>query len=393
MAYDSEQNQAPDGFALIVLSTCYFTLAVASLSVVGLLTPMAGGLQVSESSIAYLVTAFAMTYALAAPALQMAVGDWDRKTLIIGGLAAIACGCVVTSIATDYWIMVLGRVLMASGAAVLGPMASAAGAALVAPEKRGAALGTVFAGLTVASVIGVPATAWLGDQIGWRATMVTIAALALCVAAAIWLSVPGGGRGERSNARAILDTLMDRTLAPALSVTLFQMAGQFCVYAVVAVYIIEHFGVAPALVPLGLFAYGIGGIVGNIIATRLIDRLGADRLIRISLVATTIVALIVQLAPQIPALAFVLMASWSVCSMMVYAPQQARLINLAPRRANLLLALNGAGLYVGMAVGAAISGTMFAASRTEWLALASAALFSVALVTFLVSVRRQATPG
>lgn len=387
MSHDPHPTDAPPRLALGVLSACYFTLAVASLSVVGLLAPMADGLAVSESAIAYLVTAFALTYALAAPALQMLVGDWDRKVLILLGLGAVALGALLTAAAHAYWVVMCGRFAMAVGAAILGPMASAAGAAMVAPERRGAALGAVFAGLTVASVIGVPATAFLGGLIGWRATMVVIAALAGAVALAIRATVPAGGRGTRSDAQAIISVLTDRTLAPALSVTMFQMAAQFCVYAVVAVYIIEHFGLPPDLMPLGLFAYGVGGIVGNIIATRLIDRTGADRLILFSLVATSGVALIVQFAPAVPWLAFILMAAWSICSMMLYAPQQARLIALAPEKANLLLALNGAGLYVGMASGAAIAGMIFAQSRTEWLALASAGLFVVAIGAYLVSRR------
>jgi DHA1 family inner membrane transport protein len=93
---------APPRGALPALAGAYFTLAVGSLSVVGLLGPMSEGLSVSKSAIAYLVTAFALTYAVAAPLLQMLAGHLDRRTLILTGLCAIAIGTLINAAAPSY---------------------------------------------------------------------------------------------------------------------------------------------------------------------------------------------------------------------------------------------------------------------------------------------------
>lgn len=383
-----EASDAPPRLALLALSCCYFTLAVASLSVVGLLKPMAAGLAVSESAIAYLVTAFALTYAVCAPVIQVIVGDWDRRVLILIGLGLIGCGSLITAFGEVYSVTVTGRFVMAAGAAVVGPMASAAGAALVPASRRGAALGRVFAGLTIAAVLGVPITAWLGAQIGWRATLVVIAGLAAAVALAVCLTVPGGARGTRSSARMVLGVLTDRTLAPALSVTLFQMAGQFATYAVVAVYLTQRFGMSGDLLPAALFTYGVGGVLGNILATRLVDRFGPDRLILGSLSMIGLVFLAQLVIPATPVIAFALMLVWAISGMVLFAPQQVRLMALAPERGTLLLALNGAGLYVGMAGGAALSGLLLERVGVSVLPAASAILISAAIIGYLLS-RRQ----
>lgn len=374
-------------FALTALSGCYFILAVGSLSVVGLLDPMADGLAVSKSQIAYLVTAFALTYAVMAPVLQILVGDWDRKRLLLLGLGAIGLGSLITALAPGYELGAVGRVVMAVGGAVAGPMASAAGASLVAPENRGAALGKVFAGMTLATVLGVPLTAFAGTVIGWRATLMVIAGVAGLVALAVAAKVPAGGRGEKSDASIVMRTLMDPILAPAIAITLFQMAAQFVTYAVIAAFLADRFEIGEALLPAALFTFGIGGILGNLLATRLGDKLGPSKLIQVSLSVTMVIFIGLQFAPSNPIFVFVLMAAWSVFGMLLFAPQQMRLISLKPERANLLLALNGSAIYLGMAGGAALSGVLYANSGSEWLALVSGGLVVFAMVAMAISER------
>lgn len=381
------KSQAPPRGALSALAGGYFTLAVASLSVVGLLSHMSKGLAVSTSAVAYLVTAFALTYAVAAPTLQVLAGDKDRRTLILAGLCTIAVGAVVNAVAWSYEIALAARCIMAIGASVVGPMASAVGAGLVSPERRGAALGYVFAGFTVATVIGVPLTAFFGDMIGWRGTLVLIAGLALAVAVAVAATVPNGSRGTRANFYSVAEALAGKRTGFALIVTLFQMAGQFVTFAVIAAYMVDRFGLSQSSIPLILFLFGVGGIVGNLIATRLVDVLGPERLILNSLLITAAVLLMLQFAPGNTVLGVSLMFAWSIAGMLIYAPQQARLVTLAPESGNLLLALNASMLYAGMAGGALLSGLLYQASGAQYLALGSSLLMLVGTGAFLLSRR------
>ena len=153
----------------------------------------------------------------------------------------------------------------------------------------------------------------------------------------------------------------------------------------IAAYLFDRFAIGEDLLPAALFTFGIGGIVGNWIATRLGDSLGPYRLIWVSLGVTALIFLALQFAPDHVAVAFVLLGAWSVAGMMLFAPQQARLIALRPDRANLLLALNGSAIYLGMAGGAALSGVLYALSGSQWLALVSAVLVALALVSGLLS--------
>ena len=236
-------------------------------------------------------------------------------------------------------------------------------------------------------------TAALGDWIGWRATLVAISLIAVAVAGAIHWTVPSGGRGVRASGRAVWGVLTHRVLAQAMAVTLFQMAAQFATYAVIVVYLADRYGIGPAILPVALFGFGVGGVVGNVLAMRLVDRLGAELLIQGSLTSSGLIFLALQALPGGLVLGIVLLTLWAVAGMALFAPQQTRLIRLAPEQANLLLALNGSAIYLGMAGGAALSGLMLTAIGVTYLPLASAGLIGLALVGFLISERSSRAAG
>ena len=105
--------------------------------------------------------------------------------------------CVLAAVSQSYALVSASRVLMALGAALVGPMVSAAAANLVAPEIRGKALGTAFAGLTLATVFGVPVTTFFGEEIGWRWAMALVGCVALVSAVWVLAVLPSSGGGKR----------------------------------------------------------------------------------------------------------------------------------------------------------------------------------------------------
>jgi DHA1 family inner membrane transport protein len=96
------KHSGTNSLALAALAVSYFTLGLASLAVIGLATPMSRDFVVSRAAIAQLVTVSALSYALAAPLLQIWIGSWDRRRLIILGLNAIAAGSFVGAATSSF---------------------------------------------------------------------------------------------------------------------------------------------------------------------------------------------------------------------------------------------------------------------------------------------------
>jgi len=362
---------------LLALAAAYFTLGVGSLAVIGLLDPMAQRFGVARADVAQLVTVFALTFAVAAPLLQMVLGRVARRHLLLLGLAALAAGALGTAWAPSIAWVLAARLLMALGAALIGPTASALGASLVPAAAQGRALATVFAGMSVATVLGVPLAAWVGHLADWRSVFVLLAALAGLCASGVALWVEEGELRAPVDARSFLQILNTPASAWAVLVTLLQMAAQFASYALIAALLHERFGATAAYVSFALLVFGVGGIGGNTLAARLGDRFAPEALLRLAIGGLALVFLLLAVLPLGALGASVLLALWAVLGMFFQAPQQKRLISLAPELRSLVLALNASALYLGMSLGAFLGARSYAGLGAESLCFLS---FAIALL-------------
>lgn len=371
------------------LSLAYFAMGTSSIAVVGLVNNMAADLGVSKPDIAVLITVFALTFALAAPLLQVAAGSLPRRTLLLGGLVVMGTGSLLSAMAPTYGGVVAARVLMALGAAAVGPVASGLGAGLVPPERQGHALAVVFGGMTLASVLGLPLTSWLGALLGWRSMFGGLAVLSLLTALTIALLVSDRRAAPSISLASFGQVFRQRAAAWSVAMSVCHMAAQFSLFALVAPFLQERFGVSPGQLSFALLVGGLSGVAGNLLAGRLGDRLGAPRSLRWSVIGMALASAALLLLPGLPWLGMAAYGFWSMSGMSFYAPQQKRLIGLAPELRNLLLAINASALYIGMSLGAA-------AGSRAWLQLGPWSLPAVALLfigcslaTFLLSRRAE----
>ncbi len=376
------------------LSLAYFVMGTSSIAVVGLVSTMAVDLGVSKPDVAVLITVFALTFALAAPLLQVAAGSLPRRSLLLAGLVVMATGCLLSAMAPTYAGVLAARVLMALGAAAVGPVASGLGAGLVPPARQGHALAVVFGGMTLASVLGLPLTSWLGALLGWRAMFAGLAVLGLLTALTIALLVRDRRAAPSISLASFGQVFRQRAAAWSVCMSVCHMAAQFSLFALVAPYLQERFGLPSAQLSLALLVGGTSGVVGNLLAGRLGDRLGAPRSLQLSVLGMACASVALLLLPGLPWLGMAAYGFWSMAGMGFYAPQQKRLIGLAPDLRNLLLAINASALYIGMSLGAA-------AGSQAWLQLGPWSLPAVALgfiacsmASFLLSRRAElATPA
>lgn len=371
--------------ALFALAFAYFILGTGSLTVVGLVQSMAQALVVSPAAVANLVTVFALAFAVTAPLAQVALGRLPRRTLLLTGLTIMSIAAAVGALASSYWLLLASRVAAGAGAALVGPMASAIGAGLVPPERQGRALAIVFGGMTLAVVLAVPLSAWLGDLIGWRAVLGILAVLGFVAMTGVALQVQDRNRGVPVNLRALLGVVTQRRAGLSVATTLLQMAAQFATYALITPYLSEQVGVGSGAMVGVLLCYGVGGVAGSILSGSFPDRLGADRTVFMSLtiLAATFAGLVL-LPLSIPVL-LPLLLIWAVAGTLFQAPQQKRLVDIDPSRRSLLLATNASALYLGMSLGAFFAGAVHHAVGPAALPIASLGLMLLAGATFTLS--------
>jgi predicted MFS family arabinose efflux permease len=343
-----------------------FVIGCGVMVVAGTLNDLARSLGVSVALAGQLIAIGAIVMGVGAPLLANWVAGFDRRRLLALTLAWYAAGHGLSALMPDYAALAPVRALCMLGAAVFTPQAAAAIGHMSAPEQRGRAITFVFLGWSLASVAGMPLAAWIGETFGWRAAFAAVAGLAAVSASWVWIAMPDGVRPAALSLAAWREAFTHPVLMGIVAVTALQSAGQFTLFSYFAPYYKQILQATPAQISLLFAWFGLFGLIGNVVLTRLIDRHGAARCVTIALALITLSLLAWPLAGSFLTTAVVLVP-WALGCFSSNSAQQARLGLAAPALAPALMALNTSAIYLGQAVGAASGGVLVAHSGFAWL--------------------------
>jgi predicted MFS family arabinose efflux permease len=361
-----------------------FAIGCGVMVTAGTLNDLAQSLHVSVSVGGQLIAAAAFVMALGAPLLAAAVAGWDRRRLLVFSLAWYAVGHALCALMPNYALLLPVRAATALGAAVFTPQAAAAISVMTPPAERGRAITFIFIGWSLASVVGMPMSSFVGETFGWRWAFGLVALLSAGTALWVWRTLPDGIRPAALSLAAWRQTLTHPLLMGIIAVTALSAAGQFTLFSYFAPYYRHVIGADAAGVSLLFGWFGAFGLLGNVVLQRVVDRFGAARCATLGLASIALSLLAWPLAAGVVAMAAVT-TPWALGCFSSNSAQQARLGAAAPALAPALMALNTSAMYLGQAIGAAGGGATIAASGyapLHWAALGWMAV-SIALSALL----------
>jgi predicted MFS family arabinose efflux permease len=280
-----------------------------------------------------------------------------------------------------------------AGGAALVPAAPAAATAIVPRERRGTAIAFVSAGFTLSTAVGAPLGTAIGAIGGWELPLYVLAGLAVLLVPAVLLGVRGIPLPAAATLRRRLSALRDRRLVLTLIAGLLMFASFNSVYIFSSTVTKGATGGSGSLLAALLFAYGIAGIVGNVFAGPLTDRLGS----RPFAIATS--GIQVLLLASLPLLdggfwgTAVLFVIWGITAFATVVPLQHRLVEIDPANAGISLSWWASATYLGIAI-APLLGAAVLGVNVQLVPVVGAVLALAAIVVFLVGFRgsRGAAP-
>jgi len=349
-----------------------FVIGCGVMVVGGTLNDLTHDLNISVTTGGQLLAIAALMMGFGAPLLAWLIGHIDRRTLLAWTMVWYAVGHLLCALAPSYPWLWPARALTVLSAAVFTPQAAATAGFMSTPAKRGQAITFVFMGWSIASVAGMPLTAWIGERMGWRMAMALIGMAAFAAAWLVWRHLPAGIRPPALSLRSWRKVLKSPLLMAVVAVTACQSAGQFTVLGYTAPYYKQVFGASPEEISLMFGWFGALALTGNVLLNRSIDRVGAAPAVTLTLALMAVSLLIWPLAGSLPVLAAVLLP-WAISGFATNSGQQARLGGLSPRLAPALMALNTSAIYLGHALGASGGGWVISHHGYEqlhWLGLA-----------------------
>lgn len=362
-------------------SAVNFVIGMGAFVVVGLVEPISQDLGISTVAAGQMMTVYALAYAILSPVLVSATGALGRRRLLFWALVIFASAAVVAALASTHAMLLASRVLAALGGGLLTPVTAAVIATLSPEETRGKMLASVFFGLTLAQVLGVPVGAYIGYNLGWRWAFVIVALLALPCLWLIWTRVPRGLKFQPVSLSDLWAVMRDPRLIWAVSFTSFFLSGIYVIYTYFAPLLNTGMGFDGGQISLALLVFGVGAVIGNLFGGWLTDRFGPEKTL-LGLTATQCLIMpVFSLLPIPVMLLYGLCLGWAVFGWSFMVAQQARLVSRSGARAPVSLALNAAAIYVGAAIGAAIGGVVLAQYGPLSLGLTGALVTSLAFLS------------
>ncbi|WP_426309807.1 MFS transporter [Cellulosimicrobium sp. E-16] len=391
--------------ALWALAIGGFGIGLTEFVIMGLLPEVAADFGVTESVAGYLISGYALSVAVGAIGLTAALTRVDRKKALLGLMVLFIAGNLLSAVAPTYEVMLLGRVVAALCHGAFFGIGAVVAADLVAPEKRAGAISIMFAGLTIANVLGVPFGTFLGQAAGWRATFWAITAIGVVALAGIAVLVPsrvgspdgapapgespapGADRAPgRMGLRGELAAFRSTQVWFSIAITVLGFGGMFGAFTYIAFTLTEVGGFTSASVPWLLVLFGGGLFVGNLVGGRAADRRLGTTLVVLFAALTVVLGVFALTATSqvMTVVSLVLMGAFGFATV---PGLQMRVMSYAQAAPTLASGANIAAFNVGNALGAWIGGLTIAAglgfTSPLW---AGAAMTAVGLVVLLVAV-------
>ncbi|WP_298457208.1 MFS transporter [uncultured Cellulomonas sp.] len=346
--------------ALLALALGGFTIGTTEFATMGLLPQIARDLSVSIPVAGHVITAYALGVVVGAPLLTAVAARVDRRILLVGLMAAYTVGNTLSSLAGSIEWLVLARFLAGLPHGAFFGVGAAMGTAVVGRARRGAAVATMMTGLTIANVVGVPLSTWVGQALGWRAAFLVVAVLGLLTLAGLWRWLPAVRPAAGTTVRTELAALRNRRLWIAVAAGAIGFGGMFAVYSYIAPLVTEVTGLAEVTVPVVLALFGIGMTVGTVLGGRMADR-SVVRSVYAGFVGTAVALVLVALTGGNPVLGIASVVLLGVTSQVLGLALQTRLMDVSPSAPSLGAALCHSALNVGNASGAFLGGLVIAA--------------------------------
>ncbi|MGG5175972.1 MFS transporter [Pseudarthrobacter sp. J1763] len=346
-------------FAIFALAMGGFGIGTTEFAMMGLLSDVERGLNISTPDAGNLISAYALGVCVGAPVLAAVGAKLPRKWLALGLMVIFALANFSSFAAPDYHWMLVTRFVSGLPHGAFFGVAAVIAASLVPASRRGWAISMVMAGLTVANVIGVPIATWVGQNFGWRLLFVVVAGIGLVTVALIARFVPFSEAHPDASIRRELGALKRLQVWLTLLIGVVGFGGFFATYTYISHTMTAVTGLPAGLIPLVVALYGLGMVAGNIIGGRLADRSVMGTIYGVlAAIAVSLVLYFVSVVWAPSALLMVFVVG-SMGSMLVPS-LQTRLLDASPDAPSLASSLNHAALNVANALGAFLGGVVIA---------------------------------
>jgi DHA1 family inner membrane transport protein len=389
-----QPHTADRSVALILIALALGTFAIGSgeFGSNGIVQLFATDLGVSVPTATNAITAYALGVVIGSPVLTIAAARLNRRTLLLALVGLFLVGNLLSALASDFGLLVVARFITGTVQGAYFGAGAVVAAYAYGPGKGGKAFATVMAGLTIATIFGSPLGTFIGQQVGWQALYVVVAATGLLAGAAIWFYVPRTSALDGGSVAQELGALRRPMVWATMLIAALGISSIFAVYTFIGPYVTDAVRADESWIPIALAVFGLGMAVGNWIGGRLADRYEHRGLV-VGYATVLVFLAVIALAGDAMVVLLPCLFAVGASTMMAIPTIQVLLTRYAPEAPTLMGAVNLAALNLANALGA-VGGAI--ALEAGWGTLSTAwaglVLTAAGLLLFAVTVARVSPP-
>lgn len=374
-------------FPLLALAIGAFAIGTTEFSPMGFLPQIAENLNISIPTAGMLITAYALGVMIGAPIMTLWFGQFSRRKALILAMAIFTIGNILAAIVPNYWGLMAARILTSLNHGVFFGIGSIVAISVVPKDKQASAVATMFMGLTIANIGGVPFATWVGQNIGWRMSFAAIAILGIITMFSLWKALPEGTVGQRPNVKAELQVLTRKPVLLALLTTVLSSGAMFTLYTYIAPMLQNITHASPMFITGMLVLIGIGFSIGNHLGGKFADR-SLTKTLTGFLILILVMMLIFPILAQTQIGAAIALVIWGTATFAVVPPLQMRVMSVAHEASGLASSVNIGAFNLGNALGAAAGGAVLSLGMS-YAAVSMVGAFLAALGLVLVFIQMK----
>lgn len=258
--------------ALIVLSLSSFAIVTTELAPIGLLSALAHDLNQSEAITGLIVTGYGWVAAISALCSIVLLIRFPRKMVLMIMLLILAISNIIVAYSSSFNMIFSARIIGAIAHGSFWAIIGAVAYSLVPKHQLGLATSIIFSGVSVASILGVPLASYLTQLSSWRLAFEFLGLLSFIVCILILLFVPKIPDQAPLASGFFKKVLQHSTLNRLFILTVLIISSHFAAFTFIEPFLSQIAHLESGQITLLLLVFGLAGLMGNILAGKLIDR-------------------------------------------------------------------------------------------------------------------------
>lgn len=364
---------------VLCLSFSAFIFNTTEFAPIGLLSNIANDLNITNAQTGNLITIYAWFVALSSLPFMLICANIERRKLLGILFVIFIVSHVISGLAVNFEMLLLSRIGIASSHAVFWSITAPLAIRIAPANGKAKALGFIATGSSIAMILGLPLSRTIGLLLGWRATFLCIALLAIIGIIILMKRLPLVPSQHSGSLKSLPTLFKCPTLIGIYILTIIIVTAHFTVYTYIEPFFLNISNFNPNFTTFTLLLFGLSGILGSLIYTKYNNKYPFGSLF----ISITIICLSLAILFPIssyPQLIFFLLIFWGTSTMILGLSLQTKVLQLAPKSTDIAMSIYSGIFNIGIGGGAFIGGLTTTHLKLSDIGYVGFALALVALI-------------